>query len=401
MSWKISSEAKLLIYSSFIIGLTQGFMWVDFPVYLDQIGYSPFQIGVVLTFNTFIGALLMLPIGSLSDKYGRKNFIVIARLVSSAAFILLTIFTGFFEILLAVSIMGISFANSGSSFMALLTEKTEVSTRNSVFVFSSFISGIASSAGMLLGAVPPYLSKYFQFSLVNSYRVLFAIALVGSFVSLLPILKIKESYRGHQGKIALFPKASKKIVTRLSVLGMIGLGAGVLVRIFPLWFYLRYDTNVNILGPLFSITQFLTAVASLLTPLMAKIMGEIKTIVYTEAASVAILIAIPLMPLYYLAGILYVLRSLLMNMSAPIQNSFIMGLIPENERALSSSIINFFDSMPRSFGPFISGIFIQLGYLDLPFFFTALLYSFSIVGFYVLFRRAKENIKVGAVNLSS
>jgi len=401
MSWKISSEAKLLIYSSFIIGLTQGFMWVDFPVYLDQIGYSPFQIGVVLTFNTFIGALLMLPIGSLSDKYGRKNFIVIARLVSSAAFILLTIFTGFFEILLAVSIMGISFANSGSSFMALLTEKTEVSTRNSVFVFSSFISGIASSAGMLLGAVPPYLSKYFQFSLVNSYRVLFAIALVGSFVSLLPILKIKESYRGHQGKIALFPKASKKIVTRLSVLGMIGLGAGVLVRIFPLWFYLRYDTNVNILGPLFSITQFLTAVASLLTPLMAKIMGEIKTIVYTEAASVAILIAIPLMPLYYLAGILYVLRSLLMNMSAPIQNSFIMGLIPENERALSSSIINFFDSMPRSFGPFISGIFIQLGYLDLPFFFTALLYSFSVVGFYVLFRRAKENIKVGAVNLSS
>jgi len=401
MSWKISSEAKLLIYSSFIIGLTQGFMWVDFPVYLDQIGYSPFQIGVVLTFNTFIGALLMLPIGSLSDKYGRKNFIVIARLVSSAAFILLTIFTGFFEILLAVSIMGISFANSGSSFMALLTEKTEVSTRNSVFVFSSFISGIASSAGMLLGAVPPYLSKYFQFSLVNSYRVLFAIALVGSFVSLLPILKIKESYRGHQGKIALFPKASKKIVTRLSVLGMIGLGAGVLVRIFPLWFYLRYDTNVNILGPLFSITQFLTAVASLLTPSMAKIMGEIKTIVYTEAASVAILIAIPLMPLYYLAGILYVLRSLLMNMSAPIQNSFIMGLIPENERALSSSIINFFDSMPRSFGPFISGIFIQLGYLDLPFFFTALLYSFSVVGFYVLFRRAKENIKVGAVNLSS
>ncbi len=389
MSWKISGEAKLLIYSSFIIGLTQGFMWVDFPVYLDQIGYSPFQIGVILTFNTFIGAMLMLPIGSLSDKYGRKNFIILARFVSSVAFILLTIFTGFFEILLAVSLMGIAFANSGSSYMALLTEKSEEVTRNSVFAFSSFINGIASSAGMLLGAVPPYLSKYFQLSVVGSYRVLYIIAFVGSLVSILPILKIKESYKGHSGNISLFPKASRKIVIRLSVLGMIGLGAGVLVRIFPLWFYLRYATNVNVLGPLFSMTQFLTAIASLITPSMANAMGEIKTIVYTEATSVAILIAMPFMPLYYLAGVLYVLRSLLMNMSAPIQNSFIMGLIPENERALASSIINFFDSLPRSFGPFISGLFIQLGYLNLPFFFTAILYSFSIAGFYFLLKNQK------------
>ena len=394
VSCKISNEAKLLIYSSFIIGLTQGFMWVDFPVYLDQIGYTPFQIGVILTFNTFIGALLMLPIGSLSDKYGRKKFIVLARLISSLAFIILTFFTGFFEILLAASLMGIAFANSGSSYMALLTEKSEESTRNTVFAFSSFISGVATSAGMLVGAVPPYLSKFFQLSLVNSYRVLYVIALIGSLISLLPILKIKESYRGHHGKIILFPKASKNVVIRLSVLGMIGLGAGVLVRIFPLWFYLRYNTNVNVLGPLFSITQFLTAVASLTTPSMAKVMGEIKTIVYTESTSIAILIAMPFMPLYYLAGVLYVLRSLLMNMSAPIQNSFIMSLIPENERALASSIINFFDSLPRSFGPFISGLFIQLGYLNLPFFFTATLYSFSVAGFYILFRRAKENVKL-------
>ncbi|MFP3222965.1 MAG: MFS transporter [Nitrososphaeria archaeon] len=398
MSWKISNEARLLIYSSFIIGLTQGFMWVDFPVYLDQIGYTPFQIGVILTFNTFIGAMLMLPIGSLSDKYGRKKFIVLARLVSSLAFIILTVFTGFFEILLAVSLMGIAFANSGSSYMALLTEKSEESTRNTVFAFSSFISGVATSAGMLVGAVPPYLSKFFQLSLVNSYRVLYVIALIGSLISLLPILKIKESYIGHHGKIVLFPKASRNIVIRLSVLGMIGLGAGVLVRIFPLWFYLRYNTNVDVLGPLFSITQFLTAVASLTTPSMAKVMGEIKTIVYTEGASIAILIAMPFMPLYYLAGVLYALRSLLMNMSAPIQNSFIMSLIPENERALASSIINFFDSLPRSFGPFISGLFIQLGYLNLPFFFTATLYSFSVAGFYILFRKAKENVKLSEKN---
>jgi len=398
VSWKISNEARLLIYSSFIIGLTQGFMWVDFPVYLDQIGYTPFQIGVILTFNTFIGAMLMLPIGSLSDKYGRKKFIVLARLVSSFAFIILTVFTGFFEILLAVSLMGIAFANSGSSYMALLTEKSEESTRNTVFAFSSFISGVATSAGMLVGAVPPYLSKFFQLSLVNSYRVLYVIALIGSLISLLPILKIKESYIGHHGKIVLFPKASRNIVIRLSVLGMIGLGAGVLVRIFPLWFYLRYNTNVDVLGPLFSITQFLTAVASLTTPSMAKVMGEIKTIVYTEGASIAILIAMPFMPLYYLAGVLYALRSLLMNMSAPIQNSFIMSLIPENERALASSIINFFDSLPRSFGPFISGLFIQLGYLNLPFFFTATLYSFSVAGFYILFRKAKENVKLSEKN---
>ncbi len=365
-------------------------MWVDFPVYLSQIGYDPFEIGVVLTFNTLLGALLMLPFGSLSDKYGRKRFIITARLISSVAFVLLSIFTGLVEVLIAVSLLGLAFANAGSSFMALLAEKTEAENRNSTFAISSFASGIASSAGMLLGAIPPYLSLYFKLSLVNSYRVLFLLAFLGSLASAIPIIKVKENYKGHKGKIMLFPKVSGKIVKRLAVLGSIGLGAGVLVRIFPLWFYLRYGTNVNVLGPLFSLTQFLTALASLSTPSIAKLIGEIKTIVYTEALSILTLIAIPFMPYYYLAGILYIVRSLLMNMSAPIQNSFIIGLIPEEERALVSSIVNFFDSLPRSFGPFISGLFIQLGYLNLPFFFTAALYSFSVAGFYVLFRNKEK-----------
>ncbi|MGC9209096.1 MAG: MFS transporter [Nitrososphaeria archaeon] len=384
---KIGEEARLLIYSSIIIALSQGFMWVDFPVYLAEIGYQPIQIGIVLTFNTLIGSLLMMPIGALSDAYGRKRFIAQARALSFAAYAILSVFSGLPEVLLAVTLLGISFANSGSSFMALLAEKSDDANRNYVFAFSSFTNGIASSVGMLLGSIPPYLMSYFHMTLIESYRVLFTMASAGSLLSLIPLLMVNERYRGKRDRITIFPRASRKIVTRLSVLGMIGLGAGVLVRIFPLWFYLRYGVNVNVLGPLFALTGFLTALASLATPSMALRIGEISTIVYTEAASIIILIAMPFMPFYYLAGALYVLRSLLMNMSAPIQNSFIMRLIPEDERSLASSIINFFDSLPRSFGPFISGFFIQLGYLNLPFFFTAALYSASVYGFYLLFKK--------------
>jgi hypothetical protein len=37
---KIEHEGKLLIISSMIVSLAQGFIFVDFPIYLNNVGYS-------------------------------------------------------------------------------------------------------------------------------------------------------------------------------------------------------------------------------------------------------------------------------------------------------------------------------------------------------------------------
>lgn len=385
---KFPRDAKILIISSMVISLSMGFMFVDFPVYLSQVGYNAYLIGIILSVPTLVGALLMIPLGSLSDRFGRKRFILIARAFSFFGAVIYFLTYQFYLIILAGIFQGIAFANSSSSYNALMAEKTENKNRNVIFASNSFLSGIFMAIGMIVGGIPPFLQVYYNLDIFDSYRVLFLISIIGYLISTLLILKVKEEYTGTK-KSKIFPEKSRGIIIKLSVLGLIGLGAGMIVRLFPYWFYLKYGINVDILGPIFAISQIITAFASMTSPWLASRMGEIKTIVFTQALSVLILFTMPLLPYYYLAGIFLITRNALMNMSGPIMTSFTMSIIPPEERALGSAIIQFFDAIPRSFGPAIGGYFIYLGFLDLPFYFTGTLYAISIFMFYMFFKNVK------------
>ncbi|MGC8565355.1 MAG: MFS transporter [Thermoplasmata archaeon] len=381
-------DAKILILSSVVLSFSMGFMYVDFPVYLSQVGYNAYLIGILLSVPTFVGALLMIPMGSLSDRFGRKRFILIARAFSFSGAIIYFFTYQFYFILFAGILQGIAFANSSSSFTALMAEKTEGGNRNVIFASNSFISGFFMAIGMIIGGIPPYLQSIYHMDIFNSYRILFLISIIGYLLSTVIILNVKEEYRGTK-KTRIFPEKSKSIIIKLSVLGLIGLGAGVIVRLFPYWFYLKYGINVDVLGPIFAISQIVTSFATMVSPWLASKMGEIKTIVFTESLSVLILFTMPFLPFYYLAGIFLITRNALMNMSGPIMTSFTMSIIPPEERALGSAIIQFFDAIPRSFGPALGGYFIYLGFLDLPFYFTGTLYAISIFMFYMFFKNIK------------
>ncbi len=382
-------DAKLMLLSSIIMSLSQGYMFVDYSIYLAQMGYNAYTIGILLSVPTFVGALLMIPIGSLSDRYGRKKFILISRLFLLFSFVILFFTYDFYLLILSGVLQGVAFSNASSSFSALLAEKTDSKNRNVIFASNSFLSGTFMGIGMIVGSIPPYLRAIMNISIFDAYRILFAISILLIFISAFIIYLVKEEYKGNE-IYKIFPKKSKGVVIKLSVLGLIGLGAGVIVRLFSYWFYLKFHVDVNVLGPIFAISQFVTAFASMTTPEIASRLGEIKTIVLTESLSVIILITMPLLPNYYLAGVFLVLRNFLMNMSGPIMTSFTMSLIPPEERALGSAIIQFFDAVPRSFGPYIGGYFFSLGYIDLPFYFTGTLYTVSIILFYLLFKNAKK-----------
>ncbi len=393
---KFPRDAKLLIISSIVMSFTQGYMFVDFSIYLNQVGYSTYWIGIILSVPTFLGALFMIPMGHLSDMYGRKRFILMARFFSFLGAVIYFLTFDLVFVILAGIFQGIAFANASSSYNALMAEKTNAENRNVVFATNSFLSGVAQAAGMFYGSIPPILTEIFGFDVFTSYRVLFLTSIIGLLISTLLILRVKEEYTGNRngqsiGLLDLFhlPEKSKGTIIKLSVLGMIGLGAGMIVRLFSLWFYLKFHVNVDVLGPIFSISQIVTAFASITTPSIARKIGEIKTIVLTEALSVLILITMPLLPFYYLAGLFLIIRNFLMNMSGPIMTSFTMSIIPVEERARGSAIIQFFDALPRSFGPYVGGYFMNIGLIDLPFYFTGTLYSLSIGLFYLFFRNVK------------
>lgn len=379
-------DLKRIYTSSILTGIPMGFNFVAFPIYLSLVGYNSFEIGLVIAIGTLVGAIFMIPFGVLSDKFGRLKFIIIARVLNAGSFLMLIFSYNIIIVYTSNIIQGIAFANIGSSFSALMSEKSTVENRNFVFSRNTFFSGTSMAGGMVLSNFPNYLINL-KFGIFPSFRYVFILFFLIQIVSIIIFLRIREDYVPIKRKG--ISKETMRTVWKLGVLGMIGLGAGIIIRLFSLWFYLKFGLNIGTIGNFFAISQFLTAIANLFSARLATLMGTIKSIVTTEALSVVILILIPLSVSPTMAIVLYITRSLLMNMSSPVMTSFTMSIIRTEERATAASIIQLFDSAPRSFGPAIGGYFYSIGDLDLPFYITAFLYSISITFFFILFRRTR------------
>ena len=93
----------------------------------------------------------------------------------------------------------------------------------------------------------------------------------------------------------------------------------------------------------------------------------------------------------FAAGGLYLVRAALMNMSAPIGDSFLMGIVAPEQRGLASAVNSIIWRLPNSVTTVLGGILMAAGYLDLPIFLATAFYLASIASFYAVFRNVRPS----------
>ena len=104
----------------------------------------------------------------------------------------------------------------------------------------------------------------------------------------------------------------------------------------------------------------------------------------TQALSTIFLLSIPFSPSPIVAGPLYVVRAVLMNMSSPLGDTFLMSKIAEDERATASSFNVVIWRLPNAASTVIGGSLLNSGNLSLPFYLCTILYVASITLFYAV-----------------
>jgi predicted MFS family arabinose efflux permease len=102
--------------------------------------------------------------------------------------------------------------------------------------------------------------------------------------------------------------------------------------------------------------------------------------------STVFLLALPFCPTPAIAGFLYVVRAVLMNMSSPLSDTFLMSIVAEDERAIASSFNVVLWNLPNAASTVVGGALLNSGSLSLPFYLCGLLYIMSIILFYAIFR---------------
>ena len=230
-------DAKLLMASRGIRSFAFSYVNVVFAIYLDQLGYSTVTIGIIFSVAYLSGAVLTAVWGYLSDRFGRRNILMLLAVLTIISNCIYVFFSGFVFILLAVVIANVGWGGSagggqgGGPFNpveeALLAEKCTPENRNRVFAVNSCVGALMGSFGALASGFPQYLQETWGWSAIASYKPLFILTILFSVVLFFVYSSIREQHqpRTVEKKIS---KPTGIFVTKMSLLAIVdNFGAGM------------------------------------------------------------------------------------------------------------------------------------------------------------------------------
>ena len=387
----MTKEAKYLIYSSVLPSVAYGMFYTDIAYFLTTVqGLSFNLMGLIVTVMGVSTFATCVPMGIAADKYGRKRVLIVGNIIASVIIAVFALTTNPVLLIIAAIFEGISEAASYSSSSALLAEKAEDAKRNSVF--SMF--GFAQSTAFGLGAIAILATSTMSgFTHKESHVLLYVILAVLSLSSTLIMFKVNESKRSAKANATLselLPRKSKNVLVKYALTGaIIAFGAGMVVPLMTAWMKAQYSIPDSLSGPILGFSSIVIGITTLAAPSLAKRFGVVNAIVVTEAVSTIFMFTTPLSPNYIVASIVYTSRAFLMNMSSPLAQSMIMGLVAEDERGAASGVSSALWRLPSALSSFVGAWLIGMGFLAAPFFLAALFYIVSISLFWYYFRHTK------------
>lgn len=382
-------EARLLVYLSFIPSFAIGFIYTDLPFFLPSVqGLAPTLSGIVITVMGLTLVVESVPLGMVADKYGRRRMVVIGNLCASLSLIGFAL-TKNFGLLLAVAVIeGTGETAFAVSVGALIADKAGDQKRTAAFSLLSFLGWIAGGiGGFVISSL--FIFEGLGLSVQEAHTLLYVtVGLLN--LSITPLIfKIKESAATTRRK-GILPRKSGRVVAKFGVYSVIiAAGAGLFVPLMAYWFSAAYGVSDAVSGPVLGATNLLTAGVVVMSPRLASRFGIVKATVLTQAASTVFMVLIPVSPTFAIAASLYLVRVFLMNLSNPLTQSLIMGLVEPEERGMASGIASALWRLPNALTVTAGYALIGAGLLGFPFYIATVLYLMGIAVFWVLFKDSR------------
>jgi MFS family permease len=382
-------QAKLLIYISFIPNVAIGFIYTDLSYFLPRVQGvpSPWP-GVIITLMGVTLVAESIPLGIFADRYGRRKMLIIGNLCASLSLIGFAFTTNIAFLLIVAVLEGSGEAAYAVSVGALLAEKAGDQKRTAGFSLLAFLGWIAGALGsVIVSTVPAF--RIIGLDTRQAHIVLYLG--VGLFaLAITPLMLLISESTTFRGTKGILPKKSGGVLIRFSLYSvMIAVGAGLFVPLMLYWFHAAYGVTDDVSAPVLSVTYLLTAFAVFSSPRLARRFGLVKATVLTQGASTFFMALVPSSPTFAIAATVYVARVFLMNLSNPLTQSLIMGLVSPDERGMASGITASLWRLPNSLSTTVGYVLIGGGFLALPWYIATVLYVLGITLFWFLFRNAK------------
>ena len=384
-----------------------GFLSVVLVLYLEQVGLTQVQIGLLLTLTLIGDTIISLWITTNADRIGRRRMLIVGAILMVFAGVLFAITRNFVFLLIAATIGVIS--PSGyevgpflSIEQAALSQIVSNERRTHIFAWYNLVGSFATALGALGGGALVQGLQDSGVTPLGSYRmIVIGYAIIGLilgvlFTRLSPAVEIQAAADPTPSTSAFKTRfglhRSRGVVLKLSALFSIDAFAGgfVLQSLLAYWFYVRFNVQPAVLGSIFFGANILAGLSALSAAWVASRIGLIRTMVFTHIPSNILLILVPLMPNLPLAIALLLMRFSISQMDVPTRQSYTMAVVAPDERSAAAGITGIARTTGASLSPVLTGpLLANAGLISVPFFLSGGLKIFYDLLLYRSFKSIK------------
>ncbi|HEX5505175.1 MAG TPA: MFS transporter [Thermomicrobiales bacterium] len=353
--------ANTLLGYTLVKGLQLTLYNLIFPLYAYSIGYDLAAIGRINAVGAVTVLLASMPLGMLADRLGRGRLFLVSALITPLAMAGVALSRSLPVLLAFIIVQNAVSTVYWSVTSPLLVAAVPAERRVRVFSINSFliwgvgalgsaIGGYAAAlAGRALG-VEPNATPALRVALL----VCAAITLVGA-LPLWRIRNVEAPGAGGAGRAKL-RLADLHLFGRLLLPDALqAFGAGMIIGFLPLFFALRFGLEAGKLGWIFTLTGALGGAASLLSPLVARRLGDIRAIVALMGSVAACIFLTALSPVLPGAIGAEASRSALRGTIDPIYTPFAMTRVAPHWRGTLGGLYNVTYATGFALGPLLSG----------------------------------------------
>jgi len=414
----LSRDGKLILAARIARTFGYGFLSVTLSIYLKLIGYNELLIGLILSFTLVNSVIFTLVASFYADRLGRRKMLIVYAGLMSVSGAIFFVTDNYVALIVSAFIGTINVTGSeAGAFLSIeqamlpqtISQEDSKKKKNTLYAIYNMAGTFAMSAGVLLSGLPLILQHQYGLGQVESIKPLFllysilGIGVVGIYFLLSKKIETAQTNgslnRIEKKKVAgrsviqvLSPK-SRRIVGKLSGLFAVDSFAGgfVIQSIVSLWFFTKFGADLAILSYIFSIAGVLTAFSFIGAARIADKIGLINTMVFTHIPSNVLLILVAFAPTLPIAIAIYVSRMALSQMDVPTRQSYIVGVVSEDERTAAAGITNISRNVAQSVSPSIAGSLLQLSLLSAPFIIGGVLKIVYDVALYMNFKNTKPS----------
>jgi MFS family permease len=366
------SPATLILNARGIRSFGDGLISLVLPVYLLGLGYGALATGMIATATLLGSAVLTLLAGASAGRAPVKT------LLSGAAVLMMLTGVGFATIgdfwpLVLIAFVGTLNPSSGDVSVFLPLEQAELAgvvsklDRTRQFACYSFIGSVMAAIGALAAGLPERTADFFgidsKFGLQGAFLVY---AGLGLMVLVIYRSLPAASYQG--GFRAPLLGQSRRIVLGLAALFSLDAFAGgfVVQSLLALWLFEKFDLSLATAGLIFFWTGVLSAFSYFIATRVADRIGLLNTMVFTHLPANVCLVLTAFAPSLGTAVALLLLRSALSQMDVPTRTSYVMSIVPNEERPVAASVTAVPRSLAAALSPMLSGALLAVSPFGWP-----------------------------------